>query len=86
MALKMDVKLDNGLTVSGAYIKIEQVSVNKNCATMLVGTFIDDKNTIPIYEKFYMFDPEMSDDSKNIYAQGYAYLKTHTDFKNAIDA
>lgn len=86
MALKLNVKLENGLFVTDAYCKIEQLEVNKKIATMLVGTFTDNENVIPIHEKIYIFTPDMRDNSKNIYAQGYDYLKTHADFKNATDA
>lgn len=80
------MKLGNGLIVNDACCKIEQIEVNKKIATMIVGTFTDNENVIPINEKIYVFTPDMTDNSKNIFAQGYDYLKTHVDFKGANDA
>lgn len=52
MALKMTLKLDNGLMIPDAYIKIEQIAINKETATALIGAFVDNANKIPVYEKF----------------------------------
>ncbi|SFH78531.1 hypothetical protein SAMN02910401_00328 [Megasphaera elsdenii] len=85
MALKMTLKLDNGLMIPDAYIKIEQIAINKETATALIGAFVDNANKIPVYEKIYIFTPDFSDSSQNIYAQGYNYLKQHQDFKESVD-
>lgn len=86
MALKMSVNLDNGLIVQSAYIKIEQISLNMQIATLLVGIFANDNANDAVSRKIYCFTPDLSDDAKNIYVQSYDYLKSHSDFKTAVDS
>ena len=41
MALKLNLKLDNGISLEGAYIKVVAVGGTKEQATIETGVFVD---------------------------------------------
>jgi len=89
MALQKTITLDNGLEVSNSYIRIDALSGSKNSLTIQVNSYIsieyfsDGKSFLN--SNVYTFTPSVSDDSANFIKQGYVYLKTLSDFSDAID-
>ena len=72
------------LVVNNAYIKIINNVGDKNSQNINVGIF-NIKNGILLQVKNYIFAPNISENSSNFIKQGYEYLKTLDEYKNAID-
>lgn len=87
MALNLNMRLNNGLNIENAYIKILSVGGNKLNAVIEIGIFVDKIYTDNKYieKKFYNFIPSVEDTSKNWIKQGYEHLKTLDEYKYSID-
>ena len=89
MALQKTIILDNGLTATNAYIRIDTINGYKGGLQISVNSYAiqaDFQNGKGYLEqKLYNFTPSVADDSKNFIKQGYEYLKTLTDFQDAAD-
>lgn len=85
MAMKMTYKLDNGLIVPDAYIKIISAGTDKTCANVTIGVYVSEEQTEPVYTHAYIFAVDMTDNAKNIWKQGYDYLKSLPKFADAED-
>jgi hypothetical protein len=89
MALQKTVTLNNGLQVQNAYIRIDTVSGYKSNITISVNSYVSQQDFKDgkgyLEQKFYNFIPNVEDDSKNIFKQGYYYLKTLDEYKDSID-
>lgn len=94
MALSKNVNMQykSGLTipVENVYIRINSYSGDKNSISIYVGKymsyqhFLNGKESLePI--KIYSFTPDILNDSQNFIKQGYEYLKTLDEYKDAID-
>lgn len=82
MALKKTIETIQGLSVNDAYIRIEDVNLNKNEMTFNVKTYVDvDKPCLS--EEF--FKSVYNIDGNNPIKQGYEYLKTLPEFSGAVD-
>lgn len=86
MALKIkNFKMENGIEVKNVYAKITIAGTNKESANVRLSYFVDAEQTRPFYEHEYVFQPDMTDEGKNLWKQGYEYLKNHPDFAGAED-
>ncbi len=90
MALQKDTETNIGLTLTNAYIRIDEQSGGKDGISLRVRTYVSkEKREIGctwIDEKIYTFVPLVADDSLNFIKQGYEYLKSLPEFTNALDA
>ena len=92
MAITKMVKLNTGLPdVPNAYIRIDTVVGNKSNITVDVNTYASKEsfNNSMAYIKpseQFTFVPSVEDNSPNFIKQGYEYLKTLTEFQDAVDA
>lgn len=90
MALVCDISLPSGINLKDAYFKIYSLSGNKDLVNLNIQIYVSkekcDNQGIPVAGNSYSFTPDLSLTGKNFLEQGYDYLKSHPDFKNAIDA
>jgi hypothetical protein len=89
MALQLDYYEANlEVDVPECYWKITKLDGNKQLLNVYVGVFKNkdkaDANFPPINEFLYQFTPDLSS-SDNFLTQGYNYLKTLDEFKDAVD-
>ena len=86
MALIKQIKTNHGLILENAYIKITKQTGNKDNINIIVSIFKDkqssDENKESITQYVYNFTPNLEE---NFIKQGYEYLKTLNEFKNAVD-
>lgn len=84
MALyKNNFKID-GNNEMDCKIKILGVSGSKENLCLEVAFYYKDSEFI-VNKDFYLFTPDISNNSRNFIKQGYEYLKTLKEFDNAID-
>lgn len=89
MALLSDFTASSGIEVPNAYIRIDSVGGTKSSCALSVSFYISkeayDSNKFPIQTEHYSFIPSVEDGAENFIKQGYEYLKTLGQFKNATD-
>lgn len=89
MALSKNMKLNNGLEICDAYIRIDTISGYKGGLDISVNSYVtqDAFNNGMEYleQKIYHFVPSVEDNSANFIKQGYEYLKTLPEYISAID-
>lgn len=89
MALQIKKDFDIGISSNNAYAKIESVNGNKDLLDILVAFYLNQEsrtnNKSYIEIKNYLFKPNMSETSENFIKQGYEYLKTLDEYRDAID-
>lgn len=89
MALQIKKDFDIGISSNNAYAKIESVNGNKDLLDILVAFYLNEEsrtnNKSYIEIKNYLFKPNMSDTGENFIKQGYEYLKTLDEYRDAID-
>lgn len=85
MALTCDITF-RGLSVSGAYIKVNMPRILEDKTTLSFGVIFKASSTAD--EELYSDQYECAYDisGKNPFEQAYAYLKTLTEFSSATDA
>lgn len=86
----LENKIVNQYTVKDAYFKIVNISpiiVNEEDtkSTIYLEVYDKDKTNIITTIKVNGFTPSNVDGSENIIKQAYTFLKTTSEFKNAID-
>lgn len=82
MAIKIDVKLENGLECKGAYCRVESLSVTKQNINFSLRKYV--REDLPAFDgQSYFCDYVL--DGENPYKQAYNYLKTLPEFADAID-
>jgi len=90
MALQKTIQTNHGLTVNNAYIKVHEISGNKNTINIRVRAYASQNASgsglLYLEEWLYNFYPSIADDTPNFIKQAYLYLKTLPEFKDAIDA
>lgn len=90
MALQMNLELNNGLKISNAYIRISYVYGDKTKVSIRVDIyasqkcFLDKKKPLQ-HSKNYYFTPSLDATATNFLEQGYQYMKTLDEFKDAKD-
>jgi hypothetical protein len=89
MALSKTINLQNGLTVSNAYIRIDSIAGNKDILTISVGSYVSQQafqeGRACLEQKTYSFTPSLEEGSANFIKQGYEYLKTLDEYQDASD-
>lgn len=89
MALQVDFSLDNGLEAHNAYVRISYIYGSKTSVAIRVDVylsqdaFLDNKKPLQNSKNYY-FTPSL-DATDNFLKQGYQYLKTLDEFKDAKD-
>ena len=92
MALQKQVitTLDNGIDINieAAYFKIINFDGNKNIISIEVSCYKDSEasktNISPVFSKQFVY-PHNLESQDNVMRQGYLYLKTLSEFADAID-
>ena len=74
--------LGKTITLNGAYIKISRIEGTKDNVLLVVSAQIGKDGEL-IWEKGFSFDP-LSQEA-NIFASGYAHIKTLPEFAGATD-
>lgn len=88
MALSKTVTLGNGLSITDAYIKIDKVLGTKTSMQLMVSVYTSQSASEqyqPAQTYFYDFSSDYTDSAKNIFKQGYQYLKTLSNFSSATN-
>ena len=89
MALLQNVKLNIGIEINGAYIRIDTINGNKERLEISVNTYVSKNSFLNgsgyLEQKTYAFKPLLELDSDNFIKQGYGYLKTLPEFANALN-
>lgn len=89
MALKKNIVLNNGLTINNAYIRIDNVNGYKERLEISVNSYLSyqsfEDSIGYLEQKIYNFIPSVEDSSSNFIKQGYEYLKTLDEYKDAMD-
>lgn len=80
---------DSGIKVTNAYAKIGFINGNKEWLNMTLDYFMDqqssNENKGIIKRTDFTFIPSIEDNSPNFIKQGYEYLKSLSEFQDAID-
>lgn len=86
MAISMEIETGHGLVVENAYVKIVELSGNKENINLRVDFYLNkissDSGKAPLKQEIYSFIPTLND---NFIKEGYDYLKTLEEFMNSID-
>lgn len=89
MALSKTVETNHGLGIENAYIRIDEQSGNKEKLNIRVRLYVSQEKARNefgwIEEKLYEFAPNTEEDSENFIKQGYEFLKTLDEYKDAVD-
>ena len=86
MALSKNWKLENGLEIPNAYIKVATVATTKKSATVRIEVFVNREYAEKgesVYEVCYIFSPDFSTGSTNMWEQAYEYIKTLPEYEGA---
>lgn len=89
MALQQTIVTPHGFKVDEAYIRIDTISGNKNEIVSSVNSYTSQQAFLEgspyLEQKFYIFTPDVSPNAPEMWTQGYNYLKTLSEYTNAID-
>lgn len=89
MALMMDVELENGITVENSYMRISELTGNKESIKLTVKTYLSQEaylgSKAPIETRLYVFTPSVDEGSENFIRQAYLYLKSLPEYASAKD-
>lgn len=82
MAIMKNIELENGIKVDGAYLRVENISLNKTDISFNIRKYVD-KNKSFFSEDYLtcLYNIE----GENPFIQAYEYLKTLEEFKDAED-
>lgn len=83
MAITKNMDTQYGLTVPGAYIRVEQIAFNQAKDMLFFVRIYAKPNFPPIAERQMCLPYAM--DGANPFAQAYAHLKTLPEFSGAAD-
>ncbi|UAK17547.1 hypothetical protein [Sporolactobacillus terrae] len=73
------------LTFNDAYFEIESLQGYKQMITIYVNVYDNDQKQNVIDKLSFQYVPDINDDAKNNFKQGYEFIKTQPGFENAID-
>jgi hypothetical protein len=76
-------KVDDSITFTDAYIKITNITGDKNKIKLIIGIFMQKDGTL-IANDEYEFAPDTSDTAKTEFKQGYEQLKANK-YPDAVD-
>lgn len=89
MAIVNRVVLDSGIVAEHAYIRIQELSGNKNFVGIRLEVFGDQElcnsGKSPIAYYNYSFEPAKDEESLRWDRQAYEYLKTLPEYADAVD-
>ncbi|MEK4721526.1 hypothetical protein NST66_29010 [Priestia sp. FSL W8-0524] len=89
MALNKSILLESGLEVTDAYHRIETYNGDKKELKFTLVSYLDKtaatEGKAALREETFSCPPNLADYSYNFIKQGYQYLKTLDQFKDAID-
>lgn len=89
MALKKNIILESGLSVSNAYIRIDNLEGNKEFLNITTKSYVDSDSATEGKSELstirYAFTPSVADGAANFIKQGYEHLKTLDAFAGATD-
>lgn len=89
MAISKNLEIENGLSLNGAYIRIDSVSGSKNSLVISANAYTSKESFLQgneyLKNNIYQFIPSVEDNSENFIKQGYEYLKSLEEYKDAID-
>ncbi len=91
MAFQMNVTLDSGIVVTDAYVKIMYVRASIDTVTAYLKAYkdrnsmLDGYPQIEGYAKTVSFTPEIGLNKGDFVTQGYAFMKSQDEFKDATD-
>lgn len=89
MAIKKDQNLENGLSVNDAYIRIDTVSGYKDEITISVNSYVNQESFVDgkpyLQHKLYKFKPNVESNAKELWTQGYEFLKSLEEYNGAED-
>jgi hypothetical protein len=83
MALKMDTTTPQGITVAGAYCRVEGISLTKTQIGFSLRRYKDNSG-LPFFLEEYFTAPYALT-GVNPLQQGYDYLKSLPEFASAVD-
>ena len=83
MAFKLNCCTPQGITIDGAYCRVESMTVTKDSITFPLRRYKDSVG-FPFFEERYYTAPYVIT-SVNPLQQAYDYLKTLPEFSNAVD-
>lgn len=78
-------RVDDFLTFTDTYIKINKIEGSKNNLKIIVNVYTNSDCSVLLDIKQYNFTPSVEDMSFNFIKQGYEYLKTLKEYKDAVD-
>lgn len=82
MAIIKNVNLGNGIKVDSAYLRVENITLDKTSMTFNVRKYVD--KTKSFFSEYYLTCP-YNIDGENPFKQAYEYLKTLEEFKDSED-
>jgi S-adenosylmethionine synthetase len=89
MAFQKRIELASGIVAEEAYVRISYLTGTKTYLSITAEVYLNkniyDKKGLSLCSEYYSFEPTTIDGSVNFIAQAYKYLKTHPDFKDAIE-
>lgn len=89
MAVQQNIELQNGLIVNDAYVRIDTVAGYKGAITISVNSYVSQQDFLDgkpyLEQRFYTFTPDVSPTAKEMWTQGYEYLKTLDEYAGAVD-
>lgn len=82
MAIIKDTELENGIKVYGAYLRVENISLDKTDISFNIRKYVDKNKSF--FSEDYLTCP-YNIEGENPFIQAYEYLKTLEEFKDAED-
>jgi hypothetical protein len=82
MALQKNIETAQGLNVNNAYIRVEDISLNKDLMHINIKTYVSVEKP---YLSTGVFSCAYSLEGQNPFKQAYEYLKTLPEFSGATD-
>lgn len=81
----LTTKVEDSLTFTDAYIKINKLDGDKSNLKIIVNFYESSDCSILLDAQEHNFTPSVADNSVNFLKQGYEYLKTLDEFKDVVD-
>lgn len=89
MALQITKKLQNGLVAPDAYHRIDTVSGHSGSLIISVNCYASremyEQGAPYLEQDLYTFAPDTSSNAKEVFTQGYEFLKNLPEFAEASD-
>lgn len=86
MALQINITTDSGIMVENSYVRIGNIEGDKNNLSFALNFYKNKEsfqgNLASLKNEYHSFIPNMD---SNFIQQGYEFLKTKEEYKNAID-